>query len=98
MTNPWLFYNNFSIITQELQNFMDKASSDLNKITQAYTAAQENTCRLMENAISQALARQQDSTSTKAPPANLEFLDQTKNQTHEMMQTLPHPGKWMSLV
>ena len=37
----------FSIITQELQTFTDKVSSELNKITQACTATQENTCKLI---------------------------------------------------
>ena len=42
----------FSMITQDLRNFTDKLSSDINKITQAYTTAQENTGRLKENAVS----------------------------------------------
>ena len=33
----------FSMIIQELRNFMAKVSSDITKITQAFTAAQENT-------------------------------------------------------
>ena len=49
-----------SMITQELKNFMDKVSGDIINITQAYTAAQENTGKLIKNAISQALTKQQD--------------------------------------
>ena len=37
-------------------------SSNITKITQAYTAAQENTGKLIENAISQALTKTQDIT------------------------------------
>ena len=39
---------------------MHKVSSDINKITQACTAAQENTAKLIENAILQALTKPQD--------------------------------------
>ena len=41
----------FSIITQELWNFTNKVSSDLHKITQACTTAQEDTSRLVQDAI-----------------------------------------------
>ena len=75
----------FSITTQELKNFMDKVSGDLNKITQACMAAPENTSNLIENSISQALARPQDSIPREAkPPGNLELLDQTEHQTNQM--------------
>ena len=74
-------------------------SGDLNKITSACTAAQENTGKLIENVISQALARPQDSTPTEAnPQGNLELLDQNEHHTHQMMQTLPCPVKQMILV
>ena len=42
---------------------MDNVSGDITKITQACTAAQENTSKLIENAISQALTKPQDITS-----------------------------------
>ena len=48
------------MITQELRNFMDKMSSDITKITQACTVAQENTGKLIENVISQTLTKPQD--------------------------------------
>ena len=47
----------FSMITEELRNFMNKMSGDINKITQACSAAQENTGKLIENAISQPLTK-----------------------------------------
>ena len=50
----------FSMIRQELRNFTDKVSSDINKITQAYTATQENTGKLIKNTITQALTKPQD--------------------------------------
>ena len=39
-----------------------KVSGDITKITQACTAAQENTGKLIENAISQTLTKPQDIT------------------------------------
>ena len=47
----------FSMITQELRYFMDKVSSDITKIKQTCTTAQENTGKLIENAMSQALTK-----------------------------------------
>ena len=41
----------FRMIMQELWNFMDKVSGDITNIMQACTVAQENTCKLKENAI-----------------------------------------------
>ena len=45
------------MIIQELRNFMAKVSGDITKIMQTHTAAQENTGKLVENAISQALTK-----------------------------------------
>ena len=50
----------FSMITQELWNFMDKVSGDINKITHVFTTVQENAGKLIENAISQSLTKPQD--------------------------------------
>ena len=49
-------------MTHELRNFMDKVSGDINKITQACITAQEDTGKLIENTISQALTEPQDVT------------------------------------
>ena len=49
------------MIMQELKIFTDMVSSDITKITQAYTTAHENTGKLIENPISQALTKLQDS-------------------------------------
>ena len=43
----------FSIFMQKLKTFTDKVSSDITKITQACTTAQENTGKLIENMISE---------------------------------------------
>ena len=43
---------------------MDKVSGDITKITQVCTATQENTGKLIENVISQALTKPQDITPT----------------------------------
>ena len=48
-----VIFQQFSMITQELRNIMDKVFGHINKITQACTAAQENTSKLIENAILQ---------------------------------------------
>ena len=86
ITDLQSFYKQFSIITQELQSFTDKMSGDLNKITQACTTAQDNTSKLIENAISQALARPWDSTpkDTSPPGTIIKLLDQTQHQTNQM--------------
>ena len=47
---------------------MDKVSGDLNKVTQACNAVQENVGKLIENAISQALAKPQDCKPTEINP------------------------------
>ena len=41
----------FGMVKQQMRNFMDKVSDDTNKITHAFTTAQENTGKLIENAI-----------------------------------------------
>ena len=51
------------MITQEVENFMDKVPDDITKITQACTTAQENTGKVMENSITQALTKPPDVTS-----------------------------------
>ena len=53
----------FSMITKELKNFTNKASGDITMITQAYNIAQENTGKLIENVISQALTKAQSTTT-----------------------------------
>ena len=45
------------MITEELKNFTNKVSSDITNTTQTYHTAQENTDKLTENAISQALTK-----------------------------------------
>ena len=50
----------FNMIVQELRNFMEKVSSDINKISQACTAAQVKTGKLIENSIAQGLTRPQN--------------------------------------
>ena len=57
-----VFLQQFSIIMQELKIFIDKVSVDIKKITQLYTTDKENTRKLIENVISQALTKLQDST------------------------------------
>ena len=49
----------FSMITEELKNFTNKASGDITKITQAYNTSYEKTGKLIEKAISQALTKAQ---------------------------------------
>ena len=78
----------FSIITQELQNFTYNVSSDLHKVTQVCTTAQENISRLVQDAISQALANPQESTSTGAnssrePRIFIFTLNQVPNSSND---------------
>ena len=51
------------MITEELKNFTNKVSGNITKITQEYDTAQENTGKLIENAISQALTKTQSTTT-----------------------------------
>ena len=60
-------------------NFTNKVSSDITKITHAYNASQENTEKIIENAISQALTKAQSIITT----ANL--MD-TRNVGHQLGQ------------
>ena len=56
--------------------------------------AQENTSRLIVDAISQALAKPHDSTPIGVTsPWKPRTFDQIKHPTLQMMQTLPHLGK-----
>ena len=52
--------------TQELKKFTNKVSSDITKITQAYTTTQENMGKLIENMILQALTKAWDVTIPSA--------------------------------
>ena len=85
----------FSMITQAFRNFT--VSGDITKIMQAYTAAQENTGKLIENAISQALTKPLDVTLPN-PTIDSRTLEQTTHQTPLMKQTGPHPSKQIMLT
>ena len=81
------------MITQEPRNIKDEVSGDINKITQACMAAQENTGKLIENAISQALSKPQD---IMPPYPAIDFRKFKKKNMHQILhtkQTGPHPGK-----
>ena len=62
----------FSMMTKELKYFTNKVSSDIMKITQGYNTAQEKTGKHIENAISQAVTKVQNTTtsSTSVDPRN----------------------------
>ena len=51
-----------SMITKEFKNFTNKVSGDITKITQTYHSAQENTGKLIENAVSQTLTKTKNTT------------------------------------
>ena len=76
-----VFLQQFSMIMQDLKNVMDKVSSDITKITHAYTTAQENTGKLIKNVISQALTKSQDNTPPN--PALDPRSNQTANSSYE---------------
>ena len=69
------------MIPQELRYFMDKVSSDITNITQACTTAQENTGKLIEYVISQALTKPQDITPPN--PTLASRSNQTSNSSYE---------------
>ena len=85
------------MITQELKNFTEKLSSDITKNTQAYTTAQENTGKLIEDAILQALTKSQN--STDSTPLNLlQNLEAIRHQIHLMKQIGPCPGQKLIIL
>ena len=54
----------FIMITEELKKIINKVSGDITKVTQAYNTVQENTGKLIENEISQALTKAQSTTTS----------------------------------
>ena len=75
------------MITEELKNFTHKVSGDVTKITQAHNTEQENTGKLIENAILQAL--------TKAQSTTLHPLAQILEILELIMHT-PYETSWTS--
>ena len=57
----------FSIKAEKLKKITKQVSSDIIEMTQAHNTVQEQTDKLIENAISQALTKAQD-TVTPSPP------------------------------
>ena len=57
---PTVILQQFSMMTRELRNFMEKVCGDIIEIMQACIVAQENAGKLIENAISHALTKPQD--------------------------------------
>ena len=73
----------FSMITQELNYFINKMSGDITKITQACTTGKENTGKFIENAILQEPTKAQNST---APPTSVyprNFRANYENSSYE---------------
>ena len=72
-------------------------SGDITKITQAYTAAQENMGKLIESAVSQTVTKAQDVTppSVTTDSRTLELMIQ---QTTHMKQIGPLPGQQLPLL
>ena len=57
----------FSRLTEELKTFTTIVSSNISEMTLAHKTAQENTGKMIENSISQAITKTQD--TTVSPPA-----------------------------
>ena len=71
---------------------MDKVSGDITKITQAWTAAQENTGKLIENIISQALTKPKDVTPPNPTIDSKMFgTNCTSNSSYETKWALSSP-------
>ena len=80
------------MITQELRNLTDKMYCDITKTTQAYTTPQENTGKLIENTISQALTKPQDVTPPNPTVDSRMFRTNcTSNSSYETNWTSPWP-------
>ena len=92
MTSPLLYYNSFSMIIQELKNFMHKVSSDITKIIQACTTAQENMGKLIDNTISQDLAKPQGVPSPNPTIDSRTFgVNHMSKSSYEINWTLSWP-------
>ena len=76
----------FRIITKELKNFTNKVSSNITKIIQAYNTAQENTGKLIENAIPKALTKAQSTTTPSISTDTTNFGTYYANPNHIMSQ------------
>ena len=79
----------FSMITQELKYYTTNMSGNITKSTQACTAAQENTDKLMENVISQDLTKPQDITPPN--PTIDSRSSQTSKSSYEANLTSSQP-------
>ena len=56
-----------------IENFTQEVSSDITKKTQAHNTAQEHTGKVIENAVSQALTKAQDTVTPSFPRVDLIF-------------------------
>ena len=81
----------FSMITKELINFTNKVSEDITK-TQAYNTGQENTSKLIENAIPQALTKAQSTTTTQVVTRNFRT-----NYANPLFETNCKSAWWTSI-
>ena len=83
------------MIEQELINFTDKVSGDITRITQVCTTARENTEKLIENVISQALTKPQDITCTD--PTVDSRSSQRSNSSYKTNWTLSWPTTYFGM-
>ena len=86
------------MVMQELKNFKEKVSSDITKITQACTAAQEKTWKVIVNAIPQALTKSHDVTPPNPTIDSRNFgTKHTSNSSYESKWTLSWPTNNFSM-
>ena len=77
------------MLTQELRNFTDKLSGDINKVTQACTTAKVNAGKLIENAMLQVLTKPEDillMTQTRLQPAKQTILAYHNNDAYHLQR------------
>ena len=82
----------FSVMAGELKNFTKQVSNIIIKMTQAHNTTQDHTGKLIENAISKALSKTQDTTVSLPTTVNTSTRNITyASPTYDSHQTSSWP-------
>ena len=87
-----IILHQFSIMAEELKNFTKQVLSNITKMMQAHNTTQGHTGKLIENAISQALAKTQDTTVLPLTPVHTSSWNVNyASPTYDLNQTSSWP-------
>ena len=84
------------MMAEELKNFTRQVSNNITKMTQTHNTTQEHTGKLIENAISKALSKTQDTTASATHHSkckharNITYANPTYD-SHQTSQLAPSP-------